>query len=79
MMLWAMQVDIYESKPYPVVRHVFYGENKEAAVSLFKAHCGSDRFLHDCVESESFNGISCTWDVTWRQIAFGDPQSLAFG
>jgi hypothetical protein len=61
-------VDIYESKPYPVLRHEFYGLTQDEAEGYFKAHMGTDEFLRKCVERGDFRGLSCHAEMKWRRV-----------
>ena len=62
--LVQLQVDIYESKPYPVVRHIFIGKTKEEAMGYYKAHLKTDAFLAGCKDGK-YKDIECRTEVEW--------------
>ncbi len=66
--LWRLVVDIYEpgnTTAYPVLRHVFYGRDRDEANGTLEAHMGTDEFLRGCIEKERWNGLECYAVATW--------------
>ena len=56
--LYAVIVDTYESKEYPVVRHIFYGQTEEEAMKYLEAHKETDKFFTACFTGK-FGDIQC--------------------
>lgn len=67
-MLWALVVDIYESKPYPVVQHVFRGETQDEAAGYFDSHMETDEFMRGCVENKRWKDVECRAEMRWEQV-----------
>lgn len=85
-------VDIKEqSRPYPIVRHVFQGETAEEALGYLDAHKKSDDFMRDCMKSGKYKGIPCSakkyaeggpitdevLDVVRQVESGGDPRAVS--
>jgi hypothetical protein len=76
----SLTVDTYESLPFPVVRHIFYGLNEQQARHFMASHKESDKFFRQCFKGQS-GDIQCAntypvvRQVTLAQIlAAGRPQ-----
>lgn len=65
---WAFVVDIYERQPYPVLRHVFYGQTKEEAKGYFESHLKIDAFLRDCVRRGRWTTVKCRAETYWMRL-----------
>lgn len=65
---WVLRIDIYEKKPYPVVRHEFRGRTVEEAKRYAMAHAKYDSFLQECVLSGRFDGFDCRAVRKWIAI-----------
>jgi hypothetical protein len=63
--MYVLRVDIFESKPYPVVRHEFRGMTQLEARHYFNSHLKTDRFLQGCVSGGHLGKINCRVTFTW--------------
>ena len=54
----SITVDTWESLPFPVVRHIFYGLNEKQARSFMAAHKESDIFFRQCFKGQ-FKDTNC--------------------
>lgn len=60
---WRIVQHIYEQdESEPVLTHVFYGETREGAEGVFKAHMGTDSFMRGCVSQRRFRDFACHAD-----------------
>lgn len=73
--MWQLQVDVFgEDSPYPILRHVFFGESKDELDEDFKAHIQNDKFLRESVQHKSFRGIPVRWEAKYKQVALPSSQ-----
>ena len=63
------KVIMLKESHYPMVRHVFYGEDRETAEAHCEAHANQCRFLKPKIQE---GAAQCTW----RQLPFKDKGSL---
>lgn len=56
-------VDIYGSKSYPMLTHIFHGRTKAEALEMYRRHLKADRFLHGCVHGTE---IGCEAEARWE-------------
>jgi hypothetical protein len=72
----AFVLDIYEQSvgdAYPVVRHVFYGEDRAEALGYYSAHLSADAFMKGCAEHERWQDIDCRSVARWfENLRFED-------
>ena len=54
----SITVDTYESLPFPVVRHIFYGLNEKQAKGFLKSHRKTDEFFKQCA-SGRWKDVEC--------------------
>ena len=60
MKTWRIVQHIYEENgTEPVLTHVFYGETREQAAHIYKAHMVTDSFMRGCVMNRQFRDFSC--------------------
>lgn len=58
MRVYQVVISTYESKPYPVVTHVFTGATKEEAWHYVESHLGTCSFFRGCAEGH-FADFKC--------------------
>lgn len=62
---YVLQIDIYEKKPYPIVRHEFRGRTIQEVRQYAVAHAKNDRFLLECLVSGRFDNLKCRAVRKW--------------
>ena len=62
---------IFESKPYPVVTHLFYGETAEEVLGYYRAHQTTDRFLASCKNTGAFMRMRCREEAVLQEFRSG--------
>jgi len=62
---FILRIDIYESKPYPVVRHEFRGRTVAEVRRYALAHAKSDKFFLDCLVFGRFGNVKCRAVRKW--------------
>lgn len=60
-------VDIFEEGDRaPVVRHVFFGKSRSAALRILRAHMRTDSFLRGCVRRGKWKAVVCRAKRRWE-------------
>lgn len=54
---FAIQIDTYEGKNI-VISHVIYGKNEKEAMSIVRAHMGTDTFFKASMTTGVFKGMN---------------------
>lgn len=63
MKAWRIVQHIFEgNEAEPTLTHIFYGETRERAEQVYKAHMGTDSFMRSCVYARRFRDFSCHAD-----------------
>lgn len=62
--MFVIRIDVYESKPYPIVRHEFRGQTEMEALSYLMAHKKTDSFMRACLNTGHYGSIKCNAVVT---------------
>lgn len=65
---WRLIVDIFESKKYPVVTHIFTGTTRAEAQGYFDAHLDTDEFMRACVKLGKFGKLLCRHTTRWEEL-----------
>lgn len=60
--LYSITLDSYESLPYPIMRHIFYGRTIEEAENYIESHKKSDDFFRQCFKG-NWQDIKCRHSI----------------
>ena len=62
---------IFETKPYPVVVHIFYGATADEALGYYRAHQSTDRLLSSCKNTGAFMRMRCREEAVLQEFVGG--------
>lgn len=69
MKMWRIIQHIYEGDERdPTLTHVFYGETRDRAEEVYRAHMQSDSFMRGCVTRQRFRDFSCHAESRFERL-----------
>lgn len=60
--MWIAEYNTFEAATgsrRPVLTHLFYGDSREEALAVMRAHLQSDGFFRGCTQTGKYGQIQC--------------------